>query len=139
MLPSQLTNTLSRVLTFAPLIALAVLAWLYAGLKVDIDALHQENTLLAQSIEQHKVIQEATAEEFKAWKERNGKIIESYTRARKDLYEILSANAQNSDFGSVVVPDDVLILLNGKSCSSAGGSESAGGLPAGKRDTSSVR
>lgn len=129
----------SRLLTYAPLVALAAMAWLYVGLKEDINALHQENIALERSIEQHRLIQEATSEEFKAWKERNGKIIESYAEARKDLYEILSANSQNSDFGSVVVPDDVLILLNNKSCSATSGSESSGGIPARKRDTSPVR
>lgn len=129
----------SRLLTYAPLVVLVVLVWLYMGLKEDINALHQENIALERSIEQHRLIQEATNEEFKAWKERNGKIIESYAEARKDLYEILSANAKNSDFGSVVVPDDILILLNNKSCSATSGSESTGGIPARKRDTSPVR
>ena len=129
----------SRLLTYAPLAALVVLAWLYIGLKGDIDALRQENLALERSIEQHRLTQEATSEEFKAWKERNEKIIESYAEARKDLYEILSANAKNSDFGSVVVPDDILILLNNKSCSPTSGGESSRGIPAGKRDTSPVR
>ena len=116
-----------------------LLAWLYVCLREDIAALRQENIVIEQSLKQQAVLLEATGKEFVAWKERNEHIIESYANARKDLCDILSSSKANSDFGTIVVPDDVLSLLNDKSCSPPGGDKSTGSVPAGKRNTSPVR
>ena len=127
---------LSAILKYAPLAVFALLAWLYVSLNEDVTALRQENTAIEHALKQQATLLEATEKEFTAWKERN---IESYANARKDLCEILSSSKANTDFGAVVVPDDVLRLLNGKRCSPAGGDKPAGSVPAGKRDTASVR
>ena len=130
---------LNSALTYVPFVAFALLAWLYVCLREDIAALRQENIVIEQSLKQQAVLLEATGKEFVAWKERNEHIIESYTNARKDLCDILSSSKANSDFGTIVVPDDVLSLLNDKSCSPPGGDKSTGSVPAGKRNTSPVR
>lgn len=130
---------LSAILKYAPLAVFALLAWLYVCLKEDVTALRQENTAIEHALKQQATLLEATEKEFTAWKERNEHIIESYANARKDLCEILSSSKANTDFGAVVVPDDVLRLLNGKRCSPAGGDKPAGSVPAEKRDTASVR
>ncbi len=130
---------LSAILKYAPFAAFALLAWLYAGLNEDVAVLRQKNTAIEHALKQQATLLEATEKEFTAWKERNEHIIESYANARKDLCKILSSSKANTDFGAVVVPDDVLRLLNGKRCSPAGGDKPAGSVPAGKRDTASVR
>lgn len=130
---------LSTILKYTPFAAFALLAWLYAHLYGDVAALRKENTAIEQALKQQAAFLEATEKEFTAWKERNEHIIESYVNARKDLCEILSSSKANADFGAVVVPDDVLRLLNGKSCSPASGGKPAGGVPPGKRDTAPVR
>lgn len=130
---------LSAILKYAPLAVFALLAWLYVSLNEDVTALRQENTAIEHALKQQATLLEATEKEFTVWKERNEHIIESYANARKDLCEILSSSKANTDFGAVVVPDDVLRLLNGKRCSPAGGDKPAGSVPAGKRDTASVR
>ena len=130
---------LSAILKYAPFAAFALMAWLYADLNENVAVLRQENTAIEHALKQQATLLEATEKEFTAWKERNEHIIESYANARKDLCKILSSSKANTDFGAVVVPDDVLRLLNGKSCSPASGGKPAGGVPPGKRDTAPVR